>query len=249
MDDPKQINEQAYDHLADWYVSSEKGHRIPQKINHKHIRYLDWANSQESPRQRYTDKVLQNARPHPHILELGCGPGIPITKMLLDRGASVIGNDISRTQIRMATSRCPEAAFIAGDMATLEFAPETFDGITCFYAIFHLPREEQKAMLAKIFSWLKPGCMLVFNTATIDSAEIHGEMMGHGMFWSSYDVEGNTAMVTAAGFEGVEAEVIEAGEGKLEESDPDYGVSFLWISALKKKKKKKKRKSTDDSGD
>lgn len=104
-------------------------------------------------------------------------------------------------------------------------------------------------MLAKIFSWLKPGSMLVFNTATIDSAEIHGEMMGHGMFWSSYDVEGNTAMVTAAGFEGVEAEVIEAGEGKLEESDPDYGVSFLWISALKKKKKKKKRQSTDGSGD
>ena len=153
--------------------------------------------------------------------------------MLLERGASVIGNDISTKQIQMAQARCPEATFMSGDMAKLEFEPSTFDGITCFYAIFHLPREEQKTMLQKILSWLKPGGMLVFNTATIDSEEIHGEMMGHGMFWSSFDVKGNKAMVSDAGFVDIDAEVIEAGEGKLEEDDPDYGVTFLWISAKK----------------
>lgn len=212
-DDARQINEQAYDNIAAWY--------------------LEWANSGASPRQRYTEKVLQNAPSNPRILELGCGPGVPITKMLLDRGASVVANDISTKQVSMAKERCPEATFIAGDMTKLEFEPESFNGVTCFYAIFHLPREDQKPMLAKIFSWLKPGGMLVFNSATVDEEEIHGEMMGHGMFWSSFDVEGNKAMVTAAGFELVEAEVVEAGDGKLEESDPDYGVKFLWIAAKK----------------
>ncbi|KAI5360576.1 Putative S-adenosyl-L-methionine-dependent methyltransferase, Methyltransferase domain 25 [Septoria linicola] len=212
-DDARQINEQAYDNIAAWY--------------------LEWANSGASPRQRYAEKVLQNAPSNPRILELGCGPGVPITKMLLDRGASVVANDISTKQVSMATERCPEATFIAGDMTKLEFEPESFDGVTCFYALFHLPREDQKPMLAKIFSWLKPGGMLVFNSATVDEEEIHGEMMGHGMFWSSFDVEGNKAMVTTAGFELVEAEVVEAGDGKLEQSDPDYGVKFLWIAARK----------------
>ncbi|CAK1359930.1 unnamed protein product [Cercospora beticola] len=216
MDNPRTINSQAYDHVAEWY--------------------LDWSNSTPSPRQRYTEKVLQNAKsiPKPRILELGCGPGVPITKMLLDRGAEVIANDISAKQISMAKERCPGATFIAGDMSELAFEPASFDGITCFYAIFHLPREDQKTMLANIHSWLRPGGMLVFNTATVDEEEIHGEMMGHGMFWSSFDTEGNRKMVEDAGFGRIELEVWEAGDGKLDPSDPDYGVKFLWIEAKKK---------------
>ncbi|KAF2210738.1 hypothetical protein CERZMDRAFT_44769 [Cercospora zeae-maydis SCOH1-5] len=216
MDNPRTINSQAYDHVAEWY--------------------LDWANSSPSPRQRYTERVLHNAKSvsKPRILELGCGPGVPITKMLLDRGAEVVANDISATQIRMAKERCPGATFIAGDMSELAFEPGSFDGVTCFYAIFHLPREDQKTMLANIHSWLRPGAMLVFNTAEVDEEEIHGEMMGHGMFWSSFDAEGNQKMVEDAGFGSIESEMCEAGDGKLDPSDPDYGVKFLWFSAKRK---------------
>lgn len=89
-------------------------------------------------------------------------------------------------------------------------------------------------MLANIHSWLRPGGMLVFNTATVDEEEIHGEMMGHGMFWSSFDTEGNRKMVEDAGFGGIESEILEAGDGKLDPSDPDYGVKFLWVEAKKK---------------
>lgn len=214
-DNPKEIVKQAYDSIADWY--------------------LQWVQSDHSPRESYASKVLANAPASPNVLELGCGPGVPITRMLLDRGARVVANDISTTQIEMAKSRCPEATFIPGDMAALSFDPESFDGVTCFYTIFHLPRSEQKNMLSKIHSWLQPGGMLVFNLATVDEEEIHGEMMGHGMFWSSYAVEDSKAMVTDVGFDLVEAEIVESGDGKLDEDDPDYGVKFLWIVARKKR--------------
>lgn len=154
--------------------------------------------------------------------------------MLLDRGAQVVANDISTKQISMAKVRCPQATFFPGDMTALSFDPASFDGVTSFYAIFHLPRTEQKVMLSKIHSWLKPGGLFVFNLATMDEEEIFGEMMGHGMFWSSYSVEGNKAMVVNVGFELVETEVLEAGDGNLEEGDQDYGVKFLWIAARKK---------------
>jgi ubiquinone/menaquinone biosynthesis C-methylase UbiE len=214
MDDqPKKIVEQAYDHIADWYLS--------------------WVEGQRSPRERYTNKLLDNAPTSPHVLELGCGPGIPITRMLLDRGAHVVANDISTRQLDMAKSRCPQATFLSGDMAALSFEPASFDGAISFFTIFHLPRAEQKGMLSKIHSWLKPGGMFVFNLATVDGEEIHGEMLGHGMFWSSYDVGDNKAMVEEVGLELVEAELVESGDGKLEEGDPDYDVKFLWIAARK----------------
>ncbi|KAF2273685.1 methyltransferase type 11 [Westerdykella ornata] len=212
-ENPKEIVRQTYNQIAQWY--------------------LEWVQGQSSPRERYTNKVLDNAPSSPHILELGCGAGIPITRMLLDRGAKVTANDISERQIEMAKERCPEATFIPGDMLALSFPPETFDGVVSYFAVFHLPRVEQKAMLTKLYSWLKPGGAFAFNLATMDEEEIHGEFLGHGMFWSSYDVEGSGEMVRAAGFEEVEMEVLEAGDGELEEGDPDFGVKFLWVLARK----------------
>jgi 2-polyprenyl-3-methyl-5-hydroxy-6-metoxy-1,4-benzoquinol methylase len=210
---PKQIVEQGYDHVAEGY--------------------LRWVQNQQSPRERYTDKVLENAPASPHILELGCGSGLPITRMLLDRGAQVVANDISTKQVEMARVQCPEATLIPGDMTALSFKPESFDGVISFYAIFHLPRAEQKAMLSNICSWLKPGGMFVCNFATKDAEVIQAEFLGHGMFWSSYGVEDSKAMVKDVGFELIESEVLEAGDGKLEETDPDYGVKFLWLTARK----------------
>lgn len=210
---PKEIVEQAYDDIAEWY--------------------LHWVEDQRSPRERYTNKVLENAPASPCILELGCGPGLPITRMLLDRGAQVVANDISNRQLSMAKVRCPQATLISGDMAALSFEPASFDGVISFFTLFHLPRAEQKVMLSKIHSWLKPGGMFVFNLATVDEEEIHGEFLGHGMFWSSYGVEDSKAMVRDVGLEVVEAEVLEAGDGQLEESDADYGVTFLWVVARK----------------
>lgn len=210
---PKDIVEHAYDEIADWY--------------------LGWVEGQRSPRETFTEKVLKDAGSSPRILELGCGAGIPITRMLLDLGAEVVANDISSKQVSMAKQRCPGASFHAGDMTALTFEPASFDGAVSFYAIFHLPRAEQKGMLAKVHSWVKPCALFALNLATMDEEEIHGEFHGRGMFWSSYAVEDSKAMFEEVGFELVEADVLEAGDGKLDESDPDYGVKFLWIVARK----------------
>lgn len=207
-DDPRAIVQGAYDNISNWY--------------------LDWVKDQESPRERYTKKLLDNLSTSPSILELGCGPGVPILRMLLDRGAKVVANDISAKQLELARARCPEANFIGGDMAALSFEPDSFDGVVCFFTIFHLPRAEQKDLLSKLYAWLKPGGMFVCNLATIDEEEIHGEFLGHGMFWSSYSEEDNKIMLSDTGFEVLQAEMLVAGE---EEDDFDYDVKFLWVAA------------------
>jgi len=246
MSDAKAIVEQAYDSLADWY--------------------LTWINDQPSPRERYARKVLENAtssntttsttpttttttpttttttpNPQPYILELGCGPGIPITRLLLSLGAKVLANDISHAQIALAKSHClhipanttttntttnKNIHFIPSDMTLLTLPPSTLDGAICLFTLFHLPRGEQKPMLAKIHSWLKPGALLAVNFATVDDEAIWGEMMGRGIFWSSFGEEGNRAMAVGVGFE-VEGEEVLASEA-------DGGVEFQWMALRKR---------------
>lgn len=225
MSDAKAIVEQAYDSLADWY--------------------LTWIDDQNSPRERYASKVLENLLPSstptkPYILELGCGPGVPITRMLLARGAQVLANDISTKQISIAKTKCllpntittttatttnNNVEFIASDMTTLSIPPSALDGVVCFFTLFHLPRAEQRAMLSKILVWLKPGGLLVINFATVDEEEIYGEMMGCGIFWSGFGVQENRAMVVEAGFEIESEEVLE--------SEVDGGNEFWWVVARK----------------
>lgn len=63
------------------------------------------------------------------------------------------------------------------------------------------------------------------NFATFDEEEIYGEMMGHGIFWSGFDANGNKTMLEEVGFE-IEAE-------EVLESDADGGNEFQWIAARK----------------
>ncbi|KAB8218129.1 S-adenosyl-L-methionine-dependent methyltransferase [Aspergillus novoparasiticus] len=213
-DTPEGIVEYGYDNITEWY--------------------LQWVKSQKSPRERYTQMLLDKLQPSPSILELGCGPGVPILRMLLDQGAQVVANDLSTKQIELAKARCPEAKLITGSMTTLAFEPMSFHGVISFYALFHLPRSQLKAMLTTIYDWLKPGGVFVFNLATVDEEEIHGEFLGYGMFWSSYSVDQNRALLTEIGFDILQMEVLHANDGTLEEGDPDYDSEFMWVMAQKK---------------
>lgn len=226
MSDAKLVNTEAYDHLADWYLS--------------------WVSAQTSPRERYAAKVLERYNDKdndkiaaeqqlqqnqtPYILELGCGPGL-ITSLLLSSGARVLANDISPAQIAMAKTHChrhhpnSQVSFTTSDMTTLSIPNNTLDGVVCFFTLFHLPRAEQNPMLSRIFSWLKVGGLLACNFATFDEEEIYGEMMGRGIFWSGFDVQRNRDMVMEAGFEIEGEEVLE--------SEADGGNEFQWVAARK----------------
>ncbi|KAI1165895.1 methyltransferase [Nemania serpens] len=213
-DAPEGIVEYAYDHISEWY--------------------LQWVESQKSPRERYAKKLLEELQPSPSILELGCGPGVPVLQLLLDQGAHVVANDLSTKHIEMAKARFPAAELLAGDMTALTFEPKSFHGVISLYTLFHLPRSRLKDMLTKIHGWLKPNGVFVLNLATVDEEEIHGEFFGYGMFWSSFDVDGNQALLREVGFDLLQVEVSQAGDGKLEEDDPDFGAEFMWVVARKK---------------
>jgi SAM-dependent methyltransferase len=146
-------------------------------------RYLEW-----------------RAQPGAHVLDIGCGAGIPVT-LALSKSFDVTGVDISARQIGLAATNAPLASFIHGDVTTLDFAPASFDAAVASYSLFHVPRAEHHTLFRSIAGWLRRGGVLLANFGVGDKEVDYDEdWLGAPQFWSSFDADGERAALTAAGF-------------------------------------------------
>ncbi|MCJ1354669.1 MAG: hypothetical protein MMC33_004658 [Icmadophila ericetorum] len=193
-------------------------------------KYRNWVAPRNVPaRTAYVDKLLSVLSPGAKILELGCGPGVPCTQLFVEKAFSVTGVDVSASQIELAKEVAATATFIHADMMTLSFPEGTFDAITAFYSIFHLPRSEQPKMIDKCLEWLKPGGYFLCNLGTEE-----GDVLREGWFeegvrmWSfNLGVEGNKEL-----FRGVKGlEVLE--DGVQGEKVGRVEVDFYWVFGRK----------------
>lgn len=74
------------------------------------------------------------------VLDAGCGAG-HLTRELADRGASVVGLDLSREMLAYARDRVPDAHVLRADLGSdLPLDADTFDGIASSLA-FHYVRD------------------------------------------------------------------------------------------------------------
>ena len=134
------------------------------------------------------------------VLDAGCGAGIPISQKLSER-FQVTGVDFSEAQIELAKKNVPNATFLCEDMAKLDFPENTFDGITSYYAIIHIPREEHQALLANFHRMLKPGGIALLCLGAEHSVEdIDDNYLGARMYWSHYDTKTYLDMLDECGF-------------------------------------------------
>ena len=137
----------------------------------------------------WLDELERRVVPGSRILDLGCGCGVPVAKRLAQR-YEVTGVDISPVQIQRARHLVPSADFMCADMTTVAFGAESFAAITCLYALFHLPINEQKVVLANVHSWLRPGglflCIVGHGAWTGVETDWLG-VAGGDMWWSHAD--------------------------------------------------------------
>jgi SAM-dependent methyltransferase len=176
-----------------------------------------------------------------HVLELGCGAGLPVAAALLGVPAVYLSaNDLSSAQLDAARVNLAAALeipaleldgrvdLVEGDMMALSFPAESLAGIVGFYSLIHLPREEQAELLRRVWGWLAPGGVVLANFA---AEELEGVVMEKWlkqeegwMFWSGWGAEATVRLFEEVGFEILSKEVHE----------DVVNASFLWVLARKK---------------
>lgn len=205
--DPKQLVQASYDAMSDEYAV--------------------WSGRiADGARRRWTDFLLETLPQGALLLDLGCGNGMPSTCELAGR-FTVTGVDVSARQLELARHNVPNATFIQSEMSRLDFPPHSFDAVTAFYSIIHLPRDEQPGVFRSIHGWLRPGGYLVAVMGAADSpGDVEPDWLGAPMYWSHFDSATNVAMIAEAGFE-----IVSAQEETI--SEDGVPVTFLWIAARK----------------
>jgi SAM-dependent methyltransferase len=186
--------------------------------------YAAWAAGiRDDPRDRMIAALTERLPAGGRVLDLGCGNGLPSTKVLAER-FEVVGVDASTAQIERARANVPGATFMVGDLTEVDFPVGSFDAVTAFYALNHVPREEHAALFERVASWLVDDGRFLATFGLADEADWTGEWLGVPMYFSSHDRETTRRLLEAAGFELEIDEVASITE-------PEGQVSFLWVLA------------------
>ncbi|HET7737755.1 MAG TPA: class I SAM-dependent methyltransferase [Tepidiformaceae bacterium] len=181
--DPKEIVRSGYDLVSHAYRGDDFGCE-----GSAYEAFLGW--------------VLPELRAESRVLDLGCGNGLPVSRVLAER-CRVIGVDISPVQIERARDLVPGAEFVCADMVNYTPSPPLLDGVVAFYSLIHIPVTDQPALLERIHSWLRPSGFLL---AVVGAEEWTGTeddwagVAGATMYWSHPDPLTSRAWFEEGGF-------------------------------------------------
>jgi ubiquinone/menaquinone biosynthesis C-methylase UbiE len=207
-------------------TSDERKRLVADGYDRMADRYGAWAARIEGdPRDRMIAELLHRLRDGGRLLDLGCGSGVPSTKVLAER-FDVIGVDFSTAQIEKARVNVPSAEFLVADLTEVDFPDASFEAVTSFYALDHVPRELHAPVFGRVARWLVPGGLFLASTGEKDEADWTGEWLGVTSYFSSHAPDVTRELLAAAGFELEIDEIVEMVE-------PEGPESFLWILARK----------------
>jgi predicted TPR repeat methyltransferase len=109
------------------------------------------------------EQFMSRLEPGSEVLDLGCGPGIPVTRTLSYHFA-VTGLDFSRNMVRAARRNVPGAKFVVADMSKMQMQ-KRFSGIVASYSLLCLPPSKFLLAAQNICAALRMGglCFIALN--------------------------------------------------------------------------------------
>lgn len=138
------------------------------------------------------------------VLDAGCGPGRD-ANILKEQGLRVTGLDLSAGLIKVARKKYPEVDFVEGNLLSLPFEDESFDGVWSNTSLLHLETvEDVKLALGEMSRVLRPGGVLhlVVKSQTGDSktAVVSDKLSGHDRFFQYFKLDEMTSLLEVVGF-------------------------------------------------
>lgn len=107
------------------------------------------------------DECLDSLSEPIRLLDAGCGPGTPVLRRLCNETTG-FGLDFSREQLTIAAETVPTARLVHGDMTNLPIQNDTFDAVTAYNALIHVPLSDHQTVLDEFARVLRSGgCVLL----------------------------------------------------------------------------------------
>lgn len=130
------------------------------------------------------------------ILDAGCGTG-KHSLYFARQGYEIYGMDRSSGMLKEAVKRSPgfQMNFAIGDMRSLSFPNNSFDGVWTVAAIAHLAPMDQRRFIREAYRVLKAGGVLFIGAHNLFSAKHFARMM---KFYLSHIVRSNDYLMAKA---------------------------------------------------
>ena len=164
----------------------------------------DWAKSRNElpPKDRSLFEFFLGKLPgQADVLDLGCGTGIPIARLLDSRGFRVTGIDRSKRLLQKAKTNVPRACFHKEEIEDFR-ASKRYDGVVLWDVLFHLPREEHGPLIEEIHDSLCPEGLFIVSSGGCgeELPPFTDSMFGVEFFYDSYPIEEFLSVCSDAGF-------------------------------------------------
>ncbi len=100
--------------------------------------------------------------PNATVLDVGCGAGDPISKVLVEEGLTVYAMDASLSMVQVFQQNFPNTPVACEAAEDSSFFNRQFDAIIAWGLMFLLPVETQKTVITKMAHALYSGGRLLF---------------------------------------------------------------------------------------
>lgn len=111
------------------------------------------------------------------VIDLGCGPGFPITVVLVEEGLQVFGVDAAPSFVAAFQRNLPGTPIICESVLESRWFDQTFDAVLSIGLVFLLKTEEQHRLIRRFADALAPGGRLLF-TSSAEPAVWNDAMTG-----------------------------------------------------------------------
>ncbi len=127
-------------------------------------------------------RALRFANIGGRAIDVGCGSSGRFIALLINEGFETEGLDLSEEMLVLARTKHPKTQFHHADICQWEF-PRKYDFISAWDSVWHVPLQQQAAVLEKLCQALSPGGVLIFTTGAVDTpGEVTNPFLGQDLY-------------------------------------------------------------------
>ena len=98
------------------------------------------------------------------VIDLGCGPGLPITEVLVTEGLNVFGVDAAPSFVEAFRRTFPNTPVVCEAVQDSRFFNRAFEGILAWGLMFLLSADDQRSLIRRMADILTPRGRLLFTS-------------------------------------------------------------------------------------